>query len=251
MRTHNCKCQCGSKVTTWSLTPHTEPARAVAAYQNLGERAYKRQFKVQFIHFSPHSDLLRTLVELATNYRQFLSKLRSLSWHWLSLFKGKISEMAATRELWFWGDEPNENGQDFLRAFCRTVVEDEQRVEQFVYYLHSGSVADDWYNDLPEDTKKDWNSVKEEFTKRWPIIRRARKTQSQCISELREMKLSEDDLFKKETWGWQRQVYSHVAWACKMEELVRGARLWDTDILLDEIKSRLPRAIKTTSWRGR
>lgn len=146
-------------------------------------------------------------------------------------------------DLWFSGRERNENGQDFLRAFCRTVTEDKDRARLFVYYLRSGSVADDWWDELPAEKKTNWPTIKEEFTKRWPVIRAAQKTENECISELRAMVLSKDDLFKKEIWGGT-EVYSHFVWASKMEELVRDAGLWDSRAYMGECLKNLPWAVR-------
>ncbi|KAJ3516240.1 hypothetical protein NMY22_g14257 [Coprinellus aureogranulatus] len=160
--------------------------------------------------------------------------------------------MQGMLELWFWGYTPKENAHVFLRSFCRIVEADDARVRQFGYYLWPGSIADGWWEELPAEKKQDWGTLKSEFTKRWPPNRLAKKTKRECVSELRGMMLSEGDLFRKEDWGGC-EVYSHFAWASRMEELVRGAGLWDADVYMDECVNGLPQAVrmvvrKVDSW---
>lgn len=54
--------------------------------------------------------------------------------------------------------------------------------------------------------RKGWESVAGEFNERWPINRSARKTQCECIVELRGMHLVDGGLFERDRWD-QQEVY--------------------------------------------
>ncbi|KAF5385081.1 hypothetical protein D9615_000997 [Tricholomella constricta] len=124
----------------------------------------------------------------------------------------------------FWGDRPDENGQDFLRAFNRAMGDkaDAVKCKLFVNYLHADSEADEWYAALPPDVRADWDDMETAFHARWPRATVARKTAMEYEEEILALQLKEEALGLKETVAG-REVYTHIAWADKMSALVSRA----------------------------
>ena len=58
----------------------------------------------------------------------------------------------------FHSDKEDENPEDFLRSFYRWMgmATDDTKKQQFRYFLQADSVADEWFDDLPQNDK-DWN----------------------------------------------------------------------------------------------
>ncbi|KAF5376231.1 hypothetical protein D9615_008561 [Tricholomella constricta] len=124
----------------------------------------------------------------------------------------------------FWGDRPDENGQDFFRAFNRAMGDkpDDVKCELFVNYLHADGEADEWYAALPVDVQTDWDEVVREFHACWPRATVARKTAMEYEEEILALQLKEEAMGLKETVAG-REVYTHIAWADKMGALVTRA----------------------------
>jgi hypothetical protein len=64
-----------------------------------------------------------------------------------------------------WNEDPNE----FLNLYlqCTAGGGDKFRARQFVNYLGAGSDADEWYDELPQEERKDWAAIEYSFRKRW------------------------------------------------------------------------------------
>lgn len=63
-----------------------------------------------------------------------------------------------------------EDPEDFIDEFlrCMGTAGDDFKKRSFIYYLEADSVADEWYEDLPQAEKKDWETLEVSFFKRWP-----------------------------------------------------------------------------------
>ncbi|KAF5366922.1 hypothetical protein D9615_010679 [Tricholomella constricta] len=124
----------------------------------------------------------------------------------------------------FWGDRPDENGQDFFRAFNRAMGDKSDNVKRklFVNYLHADSEADEWYAGLPANVRGDWDQIEQAFHLRWPRATVARKTAMEYEEEILAMQLKEESVGLKETVAG-REVYTHIAWADRMGALVARA----------------------------
>ncbi|KAF5379685.1 hypothetical protein D9615_005654 [Tricholomella constricta] len=153
----------------------------------------------------------------------------------------------------FWGDRPDENAQDFLRAFNRAMGEKSDDVKRrlFVNYLRADSEADEWYSALPLNIHADWDEIEQAFHNRWPRATIARKTAMEYEEEILAMKLKEETLGSKETVAG-REVYTHIAWADRMGALVSRAGLAAGTTYIGLVRRALPTLIrdKTTGMPG-
>ena len=93
---------------------------------------------------------------------------------------------------------------------------DEVRKQQFQNFLQADSVADDWFKELDETSKKDWTNIQAAFRKRWPRKKAAKKTKEEYEEEITGLQLKMEDLGKKEMLAG-REIYSHIAWAEKWQ----------------------------------
>ena len=78
--------------------------------------------------------------------------------------------MASEHVSPFHGDKDDENPEDFLRSFFRrmgTISRDRWK-DQFRNFVQADSVADKWFDELPDADKKDWDAIEAAFRKCWP-----------------------------------------------------------------------------------
>ena len=145
----------------------------------------------------------------------------------------------------FHGDKEDENPKDFLRSFFRRMgnATEEVKKQQFPNFLQADSVADEWFDDLADGDKKDWNAIEASFRKRWPRKKAAKKTTEEYEEEITGLRLKTEDLGKKEKIAG-REVYAHVAWADKMGTVVRGAKLENTATYIGHVRKELPKLIR-------
>ena len=145
----------------------------------------------------------------------------------------------------FHGDKDDENPEDFLRSFFRRMgnATDEVRKQQFPNFLQADSVADDWFEELDETSKKDWTNIQAAFRKRWPRKKAAKKTKEEYEEEITGLQLKMEDLGKKEMLAG-REIYSHIVWADKMAVIVRGAKLETTTTYIGHVRKELPKLLK-------
>lgn len=145
----------------------------------------------------------------------------------------------------FHGDKEDENPEDFLRSFFRRMgtASDEVRKRQFKYFLQADSVADEWYDELQQTEKKDWNAIEDAFNKRWPRKKAAKKTTEEYEEEITGSRLKMEDLGKKEKTAG-REVYSHIVWADKMATIVKGAKIETTTTYIGHVRKELPKLLR-------
>jgi hypothetical protein len=87
--------------------------------------------------------------------------------------------------------------------------------------LKANSTADEWFDDLTAAEKKDRNTIEDAFNKRWLRKKVVKKTKEEYKEEITGTKLQMEDLGKKEKIAG-RETYAHIAWADKMETIVKG-----------------------------
>ena len=66
-----------------------------------------------------------------------------------------------------WDEDPKEFLNSYLQ--CTAAQGDNFRARQFINYLgvYTSSDADDWFEELPQEEKKDWVAIELSFRKRW------------------------------------------------------------------------------------
>ena len=145
----------------------------------------------------------------------------------------------------FHGDKEDENPEDFLRSFFRRMgtATDDVKKRQFRYFLQADSAADEWFDELPQEDKKDWDALEDAFNKRWPRKKAAKKTKEEYEEEITGLQLKMDDLGKKEKTAG-RDVYSHIVWADKMATIVKGAKIEATTTYIGHVRKELPKLLR-------
>ena len=145
----------------------------------------------------------------------------------------------------FHGDKEDENPEDFLRAFFRRMgtSSDEVKKQQFRYFLQADSAADEWFDELKQTDKKDWDAIESAFNTRWPRKKAAKKTTEEYEEEIIGLRLKMEDLGKKEKTAG-REVYSHIVWADKMATIVKGAKIETTTTYIGHVRRELPRLLR-------
>ena len=145
----------------------------------------------------------------------------------------------------FHGDKKDENPASFMRSFYRRMgtASDDVKKQQFPNFLEPDSVADEWFEELTTDKKKDWNAIVEAFNKRWPKKKAVKKTVEEYEQEITGLRLDMERVGKKEMAAG-KEVYSHIAWADDMEVIVRGAKLETTATLIGHVRKELPRLLR-------
>ena len=96
--------------------------------------------------------------------------------------------------------------------------------QQFLNFLQADSIADEWYEDLQPADMADWIAIETAFRKCWPQKKAVKKTTEEYEEEITCTKLKMEDLGKKEKVVG-REVYPHIAWADRMEMVIKGAKL--------------------------
>ena len=157
----------------------------------------------------------------------------------------ETEEMAAKHVTPFHGDKEDESPEDFLRAYYRRMGDksDEFKKAQFPYYLQADSVADEWFADLIDQDKRSWSDIEKAFMVRWPRKKQTKKTDDEYEDEITGRKLKTEDLGKKEKIAG-REVYTHIAWADKMTQSVKGARWEKTTNQLRQVRKELPTILR-------
>ena len=120
---------------------------------------------------------------------------------------------------------------------------DDFKKSQFPYYLQADGVADEWFTDLIDDNKKTWKDIEAAFMARWPRKKQVKKTDDEYEDEIMGRKLKDEDLGKKEKIA-RREVYTHIAWADKMAQSVKGAKWEKTTNQLRQVRKDLPTILR-------
>jgi hypothetical protein len=122
-------------------------------------------------------------------------------------------------------------------------VSDDVKKQQFPNFLEPDSVADEWFDELDQADKKDWNAIEASFHKRWPKKKAVKKTVEEYEQEITGLRLKMENVGKKETVAG-KEIYSHIAWADDMAVIVRGAKLETTTTFIGHVRKELPKLIR-------
>ena len=120
---------------------------------------------------------------------------------------------------------------------------DDVKNRQFRNFLEADSAADEWFDELDNNEKKDWNTLEAAFCKRWPRKKTAKKTTDDYEREITTSSLKMEYLGKKETAAG-KEVYAHIAWADNMETIIRGAKLETATTYIGHVRRDLPKLLK-------
>lgn len=120
---------------------------------------------------------------------------------------------------------------------------DAHKQKQFVYFLHSESVADDWFNALDAATQADWDLIEAAFHVWWPKLAVVKKASTEYEEDLLGLRLKDKELGKKETIAG-RETYLHIVWADKMQKLAKGAGVEAGTIYIGQVRKMLLTVIK-------
>ncbi|KAG6807185.1 hypothetical protein H0H92_008484 [Tricholoma furcatifolium] len=136
----------------------------------------------------------------------------------------------------FHGDLEDESPRDFVnkmkRYFALGSARDEpdaHKIDVFEWSLKDGGAAAEWFRTLPADSKATWRALLAAFDERWPEKHVVAKTSNEKQEDLAEAKLKEDELGRKVKVNGV-EMYSHVAWANRVERLAKA--IPDNDNLL-------------------
>jgi hypothetical protein len=153
--------------------------------------------------------------------------------------------MSAEHVAPFYGDKKEENPASFLRSFYRRMgtATDDVKKQQFPNFLEPDSVADEWFEELDQVEKKDWNSIVAAFDKRWPKKKAVKKTVEEYEQEITGLQLKMENIGKKEMVAG-REVYTHIAWADNMAVIVRGAKLEASATFIGHVRKELPKLLR-------
>ncbi|KAG2338312.1 hypothetical protein BDR05DRAFT_893881 [Suillus weaverae] len=149
----------------------------------------------------------------------------------------------------FHGDgHKSENPADFLKSFnCAmrqqsvTVITD--KVEVFGNYLGTGSDAEVWFKALTPSPKASWAAFLAAFEDHWPPIVVAEKTKVEYERELIEHLLPDAEVGMKTTL-YDRECWTHEAWATKALQLASRAGIATGTSMIWQVRGRLPSVIK-------
>jgi hypothetical protein len=149
----------------------------------------------------------------------------------------------------FHGDgRKSENPADFLKSFNRamrqqSVTTSMEKMEAFSDYLGTGSDAEIWFKALTQSSKTNWLTFVAAFEDRWPPIIVAEKTKAEYERELMEHLLSDAEVGTKTTL-YDRECWTHEAWAAKALQLASRAGIAASASMIWQVRGRLPSVIK-------
>ncbi|KAK0238771.1 hypothetical protein EDD85DRAFT_950971 [Armillaria nabsnona] len=115
-------------------------------------------------------------------------------------------------EFWFKGTDGKMSPGEFICQFIREMKEgtEQERLDNFEYYLKEGSEADEWFRVLDAGKKKKWVDLKAEFDARFLGVQRAKLSTIELERELIDMKLLDKDVGVKNPL---MEAYKHVEFA--------------------------------------
>ncbi|KAF8983612.1 hypothetical protein BDQ17DRAFT_1437317 [Cyathus striatus] len=119
---------------------------------------------------------------------------------------------------------------------------DAHKCRQFILFLYSDSVADEWYEELDSSQKTTWASLKVAFQTRWLKKMIVKKTKGEFKEEILSYELKLEELLNKEVIG-ESEVFKYVAWADKMLTLTTGTNVANGTTYLSTVCRKLPKPI--------
>ncbi|KAG1841575.1 hypothetical protein F4604DRAFT_1939384 [Suillus subluteus] len=128
-----------------------------------------------------------------------------------------------------------------MRQLAVTVSGD--KLDAFGDYIGTGSQAERWFKALTSADKATWTAFVTVFEKRWPPVTIAEKTKAEYERELLDHALREEDVGKKTTL-YDRECWTHVAWAVKALQLATDAGIDQGTSMIWQVRSKLPDVMK-------
>jgi hypothetical protein len=160
---------------------------------------------------------------------------------------------STTKLFWGDGEREDENPQDFMNAVERSFnsknnLSDTNKLRQFVLNLKSGSVAKQWWNDLPPTDKDTWDHLQSAFETKWPEKAVTVKTLEEKQALLEGTKLADEDIGKRVKVNGVEE-FAHVVWADKIQRL--AAAVPDTNgLLIPTIRRSMPKVLRRVIGTG-
>ena len=152
-------------------------------------------------------------------------------------------------ELFHGRNVRKQNPQNWLRTLEANKFQhdsdDDTRLYTFSKHLEYGSKADKWFRDeLTPIQKNTWDKLVAEFNTKWPAIAKIEPTKAELQQRLMEVKLKDEDMGLKVGEDEDDQVWSHVDWAQKVQELAED--VGDTQgLLISIVRNNLPVPIRS------
>ncbi|KAG0696405.1 hypothetical protein DFH29DRAFT_1025610 [Suillus ampliporus] len=149
----------------------------------------------------------------------------------------------------FHGDgQKSENPADFLKSFNRamrqqTITASIDKLDAFSDYLGTGSDAETWFKTLTTTSKVSWTTFVTAFETRWPPIIVVEKTKAEHERELLEHLLADAEVGTKTTL-YDRECWTHEAWATKALQLATSAGIAASTSMIWQVRGKLPSVIK-------
>ncbi|KAG0700622.1 hypothetical protein DFH29DRAFT_1000958 [Suillus ampliporus] len=151
-----------------------------------------------------------------------------------------IAKMPATEapQIFHGDGRKTENPADFLKSFNhamrqQSISSSSDKLDAFRDYLGTGSEAEVWFKALAASDKATWTVFHSTFEIRWPPIVVAKKTQVEYEKELLEYLLTDVEVGMKTT-QYDRECWSHEAWATKALQLTSSAGITTNLLKNDE-----------------
>ncbi|KAG2029984.1 hypothetical protein BDR03DRAFT_879469 [Suillus americanus] len=142
----------------------------------------------------------------------------------------------------------SENPADFLKLFnCamrqQSITVSNDKSDAFGDYLGTSSQAEVWFKALLSTDKASWPLFVAVFEVRWPPVKIAEKTKAEYEKELLDHVLQSTEVGKKTTL-YDRECWSHVAWAAKTLQLATSAGITQNTLMIWQVRSMLPEIVK-------
>ncbi|KAG5649712.1 hypothetical protein H0H81_002398 [Sphagnurus paluster] len=137
--------------------------------------------------------------------------------------------------------------ENFLKEFRKYIracalTSDAKKISAFGDFLETDSVADEWFK-YAATPKTNWNTFESVFSTKFPGIKKAARTTMELEREFQGMRLKVKDLATMETYGGV-EVWTHVAFAEKVLDLARRAKIDTVTSYIFMVHDNLPEIIK-------
>ncbi|KAG1747817.1 uncharacterized protein EDB91DRAFT_1245303 [Suillus paluster] len=165
-----------------------------------------------------------------------------------ALAEPKHSMPTETPQIFHGDERKSENPADFLKLFNRAMQEQatiasNNKLEAFGDYLGTGSEAEVWFKGLTTTQTATWTTFVTVFEMWWPPMEIAKKTKADQERKLLEHRLTDADVGTKTTL-YDRECWSHEAWATKAQQLATSAGIEVSTAMIWQVRGGLPNVIK-------
>ncbi|KAG1824914.1 uncharacterized protein BJ212DRAFT_1261589 [Suillus subaureus] len=125
----------------------------------------------------------------------------------------------------------------------QVVIVSGNKLDAFGDYIGTGSQAERWFKALTSTDKATWPAFVAAFEKCWPPVTITEKMKAEYERELLDHALKEEDVGKKTTL-YNRECWTHVAWAVKTLQLATDAGIDQGTSMIWQVRSKLPNVVK-------